>query len=208
MIEELKNYPDINFIFESRCLFSGTEMFATLLKLPNVRIIFDISFTKVESFSVHKRPLNPLLPAGNLPEIEEKIKSLPEREKVYIQFTRTTENENELMQFYERWSDYSDRIIIKKPDMFGGILNEYRSVDLSPVKRFPCLHLKHDMVIFYDGSVPLCRQDFNGNIPMGNILKDGLDACWEKMNSCYKKQWNENYTPLCEKCDEWWVFNL
>ncbi len=210
LIDELHNYPEMQFIFESRCLFTGTESINKLLSLPNSKVIFDISFTRLESFSKNKKPLNALLPPADLPEIEGKINSLANREKVYIQFTRTTENENEIIRFYERWSPYSERIIIKKPDTFGGLLDKYRVVDLSPLKRFPCLHMKHDMVILSDGSVPLCRQDYNNDFRMGNILNEGLEACWSRIKTGYKNQWNENYTDpgLCSKCDEWWVFNL
>ncbi len=210
VITEIGKYPQIQFLIESRCLFNNTDPVKALLKLPNVRVIFDVSSSKNDTFALYKKPLNTLIPFEGLAAMEEKIKIMENREKIYIQFTRTTENENELLQFYERWREFSERIIIKKPDTFGGMLDKFRVVDLSPVRRFPCLHLKHDMVIHSDGNVPLCRQDYNARILMGNMLTDGIENCWNNMNSAYKEHWNENFStpPLCEKCDEWWVFNL
>ncbi len=152
--------------------------------------------------------MNNVVPFIGLDAVEEIIKSLPGREKIYIQFTRAVENENELLRFYEKWRDFSERIIIKKPDTFGGLLDSNRVVDLSPVKRFPCLHLKHDMVIHSDGKVPLCRQDYNAQILMGNAITDGIESCWNNMNKIYQNHWIEDYQGLCDKCDEWWVFNL
>ncbi len=210
VIKELKKIPNVQFIFESRCLFSNIEAIQDALVLPNVKIVFDISSSKPETFAKYKKSLNSLIPFEGLSVMEEKIKQLNNKEKIYIQFTRTTDNENELMRFYEKWRDFSDRIIIKKPDTFGGILDSCQVVDLSPVKRFPCLHLKHDMVILSDGKIPLCRQDYNAKYSAGNILTDGIETCWNKMNDFYQNQWKEIYNkpPLCEKCDEWWVFNL
>jgi spiro-SPASM protein len=208
IIGEIKKHPIIQFLIESRCLFPDKGLLPDLLNLPNVRIIFDISFTDQESFAANKAPLNKVIPFIGLASVEEIIKSLPNREKIYIQFTRASENENELLRFYEKWRDFSERIIIKKPDTFGGLLDSSRVVDLSPVKRFPCLHLKHDMVIHSDGKVPLCRQDYNAQILMGNALTDGIENCWNNMNKIYQNHWKDEYGLLCDKCDEWWVFNL
>ena len=210
LINEIGKYPQIQFLIESRCLFTDTGPVEALLGLPNVRIIFDISFTRNDTFALNKKPLNSLLPLASLGEIEEKIKNFANKDKIYIQFTRTTGNENELMQFYETWRDFSERIIIKKPDTLGGEFDRLRVVNLSPVKRFPCLHLKHDMVIHSNGNVPLCRQDYGAQNLMGNILADGIENCWNNMNAAYQKQWEENFSEpvICEKCDEWWVFNL
>jgi len=210
VISEIKNYPQIQFLIESRCLFTDTAPVEDLLKLSNVTVIFDISAAKIETFSLFKRAINPLLPFIGLPATEEKIKNLDNKEKVYIQFTRTTENENELLQFYEKWRDFPERIIIKKPDTFGGILDQSRVIDLSPIKRFSCLHLKHDMVIHSNGNVPLCRQDYNAQFLMGNAFTDGIENCWKNMKEVYQRHWKGNFSEpaICNKCDEWWIFNL
>jgi len=210
IIEIIKEYQEISFLFESRCLFNNIEGIAKALQIPNVKLIFDISASTPEMFANQKRPLNPMLPFEGLSAIEEKINSLPNKEKIYIQYTRTTENEKELVKFYEKWRAFGERLIIKKPDIFGGILENYRVVDLSPIKRFACLHLKHDLSIFFDGTVPLCRQDYNAEFKAGNIKTDGLESCWEKLKEIYKKQWNNIFDrpSVCKKCDEWWIFNL
>ncbi len=210
VIEIFQKFPDIQFLIESRCLFNDIKPVEKALDLQNVKVIFDLSFNDPDLFKKFKKPLNSIIPFEGLISIEEKIKNLSNREKIYIQFTRTTLNENEIMKFYDKWKDFSDRIIIKKPDTFGGEIEQFRVVDLSPVKRFACLHLKHDMVIFSNGDVPLCRQDYEGKYQCGNILKDGVENCWNHLSGCYMKQWNEVYNepPLCKGCDEWWVFNF
>ncbi len=210
IIDIIANYKQIQFLFESRCCFMRTEMIEKAIVLPNVKIIFDISFAGNDNFSKYKKPLNPIIPIEDLESIEDKIKSLPDKEKIYIQFTRSTLNENEIMKFYEKWRDFSDRIIIKKLDTFGGLLEKYRVVDLSPIKRFACLHLKHDMIVFANGDVPLCRQDYNGLLFSNNLLKDGIEKCWENLLEPYCRHWKGDFESplLCRNCDEWWVFNF
>jgi spiro-SPASM protein len=210
LVEELKKHPKTKFLFESRCLFNNTAAIEKALALPNVQVLFDVSFSLPDSFNKYKKPLDPVIPFEGYLSIEKKILSLPERDKIYIQFTRSTVNENELFKFYESWKDFSDRIVIRKPDTFGGLLDAYRVVDLSPVKRFPCLHLKHDLVIFTDGTVPVCREDFDGKYVAGNAFKDGIEKCWGSLSAEYHVQWSNQYDkpPVCKGCDEWWVFNF
>jgi hypothetical protein len=43
---------------------------------------------------------------------------------------------------------------------------------------------------------------------MGNALTDGIENCWNNMNKIYQNHWKDEYGLLCDKCDEWWVFNL
>lgn len=210
LVEELKKYPKANFLFESRCLFHNTASIEKALALPNVKVLFDVSFSLPDSFNQHKKPLDPMVPFEGYLNAEKMIQSLPNRERIYIQFTRSTVNENELFRFYETWKDFSDRIVIRKPDTFGGLLEQYRVVDLSPVKRFPCLHLKHDLVVFTDGSVPVCREDFDGKFLAGNAVKDGIEKCWGSLSGEYHVQWSGHFDapPVCKNCDEWWVFNF
>lgn len=210
LIEELKLYPKMQFLFESRCLFGSAAPVEKALALPNVKVLFDISFSLPDSFNKYKKPLDPVIPFEGYLAVGKKINALPEREKIYIQFTRSTVNEAELFRFYETWKEFADRIVIKKPDTFGGLLDEFRVVDLSPVRRFPCLHLKHDMVVLSNGDVPLCRQDFGGKFTAGNAFRDGIEKCWGSLSGEYHTQWSNNYNnpPLCKGCDEWWVFNF
>lgn len=210
IIDIVDKYKNINFLFESRGLYPDIEKVKKALSLNNVKVIFDISFIAPENFKFYKSPLNDLIPVKDLNLIEKEIKSLDNKEKIYIQFTRTKINEEELLKFYERWSEFKDRIIVKKVDTFCGVLNDKRVVDLSPIKRFFCYHLKNDMVIFFNGDVPLCRQDLNGNKIIGNILKDGIKNCWENGKEFFISHFNGSFKPeeLCKNCDEWWIFNF
>ncbi len=210
ILDIINNYKNISFILESRGLYPDIENIKKALRSENVRIIFDISFLNPDKFKQYKAPLNNLIPLKELSIIEKEIKNLDNKEKIYIQFTRTKLNEEELMKFYEHWGEFKDRIIIKKLDTFCGLLDNHRVVDLSPIKRFFCYHLKNDMVILYNGDVPLCREDLNGSHIMGNILKDGIKSCWENGKEYFISHFNNSFLPdkLCKNCDEWWIFNF
>ncbi len=210
IMQIIDRYPKIRFIFESRGFLNNYEKAGELIKKPNVELIVDISFSEDNSYREHKKPLNNLLPFESLNQLEERVKALLPIESVYPQFTRSTLNEDQLMRFYQKWKDYQDRIIIKKLDTFGGAIKQYEVVDLSPVKRGFCLHLKHDMLILNDGTVALNRDDVKGELLNVNAIDDGLEYCWQKMGELYLKQWESGFTQLEDtcNCDNWWVFNF
>ncbi len=206
----LKDFPELRFIFESRCLANDFRAMQSFLDLGNVEILFDVSFASEKSFAKYKKPLDPVVPLEPLPEIESRIRALQPAGKVYIQLTRSTLNEDEIMDFYRKWKDYQDRIVIKKLDTFGGVLKDRISVDLAPVERSFCLHLKHDVLVLTDGTVALNRADTEGLRSPGNVLTDGLEACWAKQGEVYERQWKNGFSKLEESCDcdDWWVFNF
>lgn len=212
IIDTIAKYPNIRFIFESRSILTNFAPVQKALDLANVEVIFDVSAANNTTFEKLKKPLNTMLPFENLDTVSQKINSLSEKhkQKIYLQFSRCTFNEDEIMRFYENWQDFKERIIIRKIDTFGGKLNNYRVVDLSPIKRHFCLHLKHDMVIHYSGDIAMCRQDYEGTNSVGNILNDGIETCWAKLGEVYSVQSQRNFDKptLCSECDEWWIFNF
>jgi spiro-SPASM protein len=210
ILETVSKHPQIRFIMESRGISPDFSKAQTALSLPNVEIIFDISSNSQSTFEKLKKPLNPIIPFEGLDALENKIRALSPSDRVYIQFTRTTLNENEIMKFHQKWKDYNPRIIIKKPDTFSGMLDKYRVIDLSPIKRFACLHLKHDLSIRTDGTVSLCREDFDMKFSAGNIISDGIETIWTKLGETYLEHCKNEYKEpsICKGCDEWWVFNF
>ncbi|HEB11250.1 MAG TPA: spiro-SPASM protein, partial [Spirochaetales bacterium] len=75
-------------------------------------------------------------------------------------------------------------------------------------KRFPCWHIKRDVNILLDGSVPLCREDISAGHILGNVLKPGLAEVWENGKVFYLEQLKGEYTDICQKCDEYYTYNF
>lgn len=130
---------------------------------------------------------------------------------VYPQFLRMKLNENELEAFYRYYHDKASpsggKLIIQKYDHFCKAMTDEKSADLSPLLRNPCWHIKRDMTILQDGSVPFCRECFDGNI-MGNVFSDGIKAVWDKMTPVAEKEMSGIHEKRCEDCDEYYTFNF
>lgn len=136
---------------------------------------------------------------------------------VYPQFTRTQKTENSLENFYRYWSkkesESEGNVLIQKFNNYCGAITELsKTADLSPLDRNPCWHLRRDMTILCDGTVPMCMQSgiFNTSKEnvFGNVFIDSLEKIWEKSDSETENHINKNYCQLCRKCDEYYTFNF
>ena len=126
----------------------------------------------------------------------------------WVQAVRMKENEDDLEVFYKSWKARTENVIIQKYDPVGGMLADRRVADLSPLKRFPCWHLKRDLSILLDGTVPRCREDVRVTAPLGNAFTEELSAIWERGQSVYRSHIAEQYPGICAACDEYYTYNF
>jgi spiro-SPASM protein len=137
---------------------------------------------------------------------EELLRLFPQR--TWVQAVRMKENEEDLDIFFRTWKARTDNVIIQKYDAFSGTLPDRTVADLSPLKRFACWHLKRDMAILMDGTVPLCREDIRAGVKLGNALEDDLPAVWESARGIYRSHVTGEYPGICAACDEYYTYNF
>ena len=150
--------------------------------------------------------------SGGLQESIEAFKLLAaDFPESYPQFTRVLENEGELEAFFRFWSDKASpsngKIIVQKYDHFCGRLADKKTADLSPIDREPCWHLRRDMDVLLDGSVPLCRDLFDKE-SLGNAFEAELSEIWQNKDELLAKHIKREYIGPCGNCDEWYTFNF
>jgi spiro-SPASM protein len=128
--------------------------------------------------------------------------------RTWVQAVRMKENEEDLEAFYKSWKARTENVIIQKYDTCAGTLPDRRVADLSPLKRFPCWHLKRDMAVLTDGTVPLCREDLRGAIRLGNALEEPLDLIWTRGEEAHRAHLSGAYPGMCAGCDEYYTYNF
>jgi len=129
--------------------------------------------------------------------------------QVYVQAVRMKSSEEQLDRFFRHWDKEEDvAVIVQKYDSFCGVLPDRKVTDLTPIERFPCWHLKRDMLILLDGSVPMCREDLEGKYLLGNIFEEGIGEIWKRGDRYYRQHLDAEYPSLCEKCDEFYTYNF
>ena len=118
------------------------------------------------------------------------------------------ENEDDLEKFFKSWKAKTENVIVQKYDSFSGLLPDRKVADLSPVRRFPCWHLKRDMVVLIDGTVPLCKEDVRTGTRLGNAFEEDLELIWDRAQAVYRSHVAESYPGICAACDEYYTYNF
>lgn len=128
--------------------------------------------------------------------------------KVFVQAVRMNASEEHLEGFFHGIKDMGLIPLIQKYDSFCGVLKDEKVIDISPLKRIPCWHIKRDFHIRMDGSVPLCREDIYGKYILGNVFSDPMEEIWNRGKDFYNRDLKEEYNELCGKCDEYYTYNF
>jgi spiro-SPASM protein len=127
---------------------------------------------------------------------------------VWPQTVRMDLNEGEMEAFYKRWKTEAGRVIIQKHNDFGGRLARAKPSDLSPWKRHACWHLARDLAVFLDGSVVVCRDDFDRTMPLGNAFTESWETIWDRGAALFGRHLKEDWPEVCRNCDEWYTFHF
>lgn len=69
-----------------------------------------------------------------------------------------------------------DKFVIRRPHNWAGLIET--SAQSTPQTRIPCPLLWHAMVVFWDGRVMPCPQDFFGALEVGNLRRQNLQDVW------------------------------
>lgn len=127
---------------------------------------------------------------------------------VWPQFVRMKMNEHELEGFYRFWKEKDSpsrgNLIVQKYDHFCMELGDEKPADLSPLSRIPCWHLKRDMTVLCDGTVPVCRDQFDTSI--GNAFGEELGDIWRRNDGTLARHIGGEYPGKCGVCDEYYTF--
>jgi radical SAM protein with 4Fe4S-binding SPASM domain len=96
-----------------------------------------------------------------------------------------------------------DKILVKKPHNFAGNVDIKTSEDDSVYS--PCTFLWHSLIIFWNGDVLPCTQDFHGQLSLGNLKDQSLSEIFhgEKMLSLRNKALTGSLQEIkpCSGCD-------
>lgn len=219
-VNEVLNYPELCVLIETDWINISDEF------LSELKILSD----KVHSLAKRKNGYDPIMwlvnvdamsqnvyekihPGKKLDSVFDSIKVLSNlfNDKVYAQYLRLLENEDELEFFYRTFKESNSltngKLIVQKYDDFCKKMPDYKPADLSPLDRFPCWHLRRDFNILYNGNVPVCK-NLSFDKSFGNVFESELEDIWNNMSSFLIADINKSYCEDCKNCDEYYTYNF
>ena len=207
LAEEVLMHPDFSLLIETSGIGWDAQEVKNILAMDKERITWIIDLDALDR-GLYMR-LRGDQPQGAYEEAyafaEELLSVSPAN--VWVQVVRMKENEEDTELFYKYWKEKTNNVIIQKYDWCCGRLEQLKVTDLSPVKRLPCWHLKREMAVLADGTVPLCRDDLDREMICGNLFTDDIAEIWNSGLKIYQQHLNEEYPGICRNCDEYYTYN-
>ena len=150
----------------------------------------------------------------NIKYLEEYIKGFPSTEypfHLYAEMHRMKENDDEVTEYFNHFSDSPFGVILQKYNRYIDVLPERRAADLNPLHQDFCWHLARDFYLCVDGSVPLCKQDpFAQRGPSLSLQEHSVIELWNKTAPFHGASVRHEFAKIplpCTQCDEWYTFN-
>ena len=205
LAEAVLSYPGFSLLVETSGIGWNDDQLRRICSMDGNRITWIVDLDALD------RQLYSEL-RGSADEYDEAL-SFAERmineypSNTWVQVVRMKKNETDTELFYKYWKEKTNNVIIQKYDWCCGRLEQLKVTDLSPVKRLPCWHIKREAAILADGTVPLCREDLDCEMKLGNIFTDDISEIWERGAKYYQQHLNEEYPGICRKCDEYYTYN-
>lgn len=145
--------------------------------------------------------------AGNALNFIETAKKHRPDIKITINMTVQDEMKRDIPDFIKFWLNYVNELSVSPCRPIGTRDNELAR-EMPAVNRIPCYMLFTMMVIYWDGSVGLCCEDWFNDGDMGNVTTGSIEFVWNgrkftKYRSCHKKGIFSGLT-LCEDCNSWY----
>lgn len=69
--------------------------------------------------------------------------------------------------------------------------------------KIPCGFLEDSVAIYWNGDVPVCCADLNGDTVIGNVFKDGWESTIESLNTLKRHQESRWFVKECMECERY-----
>jgi hypothetical protein len=126
-------------------------------------------------------------PAGNFEQLlavvtEIRRKQVDEQQTavpmVVAEVVKTAAGDRTLLEFIQYCRARLLWPMVVSAAEYGGAVAPMQTLKLYPGVRTPCLRVNEQMLVYADGSVPLCSQDAGAARPVGNLLRETVADVW------------------------------
>ncbi|UCF67665.1 MAG: radical SAM protein [Acidobacteriota bacterium] len=140
----------------------------------------------------------------NVEHLLERRHARREGPEIQVQFIEMDENEHEMDTFREYWLERGATVKLRNKLSWGGKFDT--PVEVSFEDRIPCPWALTMMHVFWDGRVPRCPGDTEGDEGVGNAWDEPLTVLWNKLGHYRQKHLDHRFDELptrCQECRDW-----
>jgi len=120
--------------------------------------------------------------------------------EIQVQFIEMEDNAHELAPFQTYWLERGATIKARRQLSWGGKFETGLCVPTE--ERIPCPWAITMMHVFWDGRVPRCPGDTEGEEAAGNAWDESLSVLWGRLGSYREKHLGFRFDELPERCQE------
>ncbi|RMG44603.1 MAG: radical SAM protein [Acidobacteria bacterium] len=124
--------------------------------------------------------------------------------EIQVQFIEMDENEHELEQFSRYWLERGATLKVRNKLSWGGKFETPVCVPFE--ERIPCPWAMTMMHVFWDGRVPRCPGDTEGEEGVGNAWDEPLATLWARLGKYRRLHLEHRFSELperCQSCKDW-----
>ncbi len=124
--------------------------------------------------------------------------------EIQVQFIEMEDNEHEVEEFKAYWLKKRASLKIRNKLSWGGRFNT--PLNIQKELRIPCPWALTLMHVFWDGRVPRCPGDTEGDESVGNAWHEPLEVLWKKLGVYRQLHLEGRYDELseqCQNCKDW-----
>jgi len=146
--------------------------------------------------------------------VREKKRRKLKKPEIILSYVESQDNQGETLSYIKKWKDKVDNISVSFIHNWTGDIDSGEI--LRGGRRDPCRLLWTDMVISWNGDVPLCCNDYENKVILGNIKTQSIEEIWggEKLRQIrdFHRKGEFEKIPICRNCEynyhhksPWWV---
>lgn len=123
---------------------------------------------------------------------------------VMAQFIEMDQNAHEFEAFKHHWHAHGASVKVRKQLSWGGKFES--NLDVPTEDRIPCPWAITMMHVFWDGRVPRCPGDTEGDECVGNAWQEPLEVLWGKLDRYRSLHIGRHFDELpdrCHSCKDW-----
>jgi hypothetical protein len=106
-------------------------------------------------------------------------------------------------KFWDRWFDSCDQILWRYPAHHLHHFEEEGDLNLTRRFRAPCRKLFHELILRFDGRIPLCREDWADSQIVASFPENSIEEATKILQARWLAHREERYEGPCQNCEAW-----